>query len=343
VRDWGAARALAAEVLLPAETLERPLPLTLEPEAHPRLAQRARVSLPDFYRIGLARPLLAGAEGMVFLPGGGAALELAFHPANLTAFPPFNGRPLGKPRPAPGAYFSLLQRFGAGGNYYHWLCDTLPRLYAWSGLTPETRLIVPAFLPTPQKDALTAVGVPAERCIPFDGEETWELERLEFAPPTAPSGYHRPAAIAWLRERVLSAFPAPSGGPVRLFVSRAGAPRRRLVNEEEVLRALAPFGFEPVRLEDLGFAEQVALFRRADCVIGPHGAGFANLVFSPETTRVIEFFEPGYVQYCYWSLCRAQGRPYGYVMGATEPGDAGDLRADAALVVRSLQLLGVEA
>jgi Glycosyltransferase 61 len=51
---------------------------------------------------------------------------------------------------------------------------------------------------------------------------------------------------------------------------------------------LAGAGFEKVVLELLPFDEQVALFRRAECVIGGHGAGLSNIIFSPPGCRIVE-------------------------------------------------------
>ena len=44
-----------------------------------------------------------------------------------------------------------------------------------------------------------------------------------------------------------------------------------------------------VRLNDLNFVDQVQYFNNADYIIGLHGAGFANLSFCKNNTKVIEF------------------------------------------------------
>jgi len=47
-------------------------------------------------------------------------------------------------------------------------------------------------------------------------------------------------------------------------------------------------GFRPVILEDISFKEQISLFQNADCIVGLHGAGFANLSFCNPGIKVIE-------------------------------------------------------
>ena len=47
--------------------------------------------------------------------------------------------------------------------------------------------------------------------------------------------------------------------------------------------------FVSVKLHEIKFIEQVDLFYNADCIVGLHGAGFANTVFCKPRTKVIEF------------------------------------------------------
>ena len=46
--------------------------------------------------------------------------------------------------------------------------------------------------------------------------------------------------------------------------------------------------FTSVKLHELKFLDQVQLFYDAECIVGLHGGGFANIVFSKEKTKVIE-------------------------------------------------------
>jgi len=47
-------------------------------------------------------------------------------------------------------------------------------------------------------------------------------------------------------------------------------------------------GFKIVRLSDYDFIEQVSIFYNAYCVIGLHGAGFANIIFCKKNALVME-------------------------------------------------------
>ena len=41
-------------------------------------------------------------------------------------------------------------------------------------------------------------------------------------------------------------------------------------------------------LADIKFKDQIDLFYNAECIVGLHGAGFANLVFCTPGTKVVE-------------------------------------------------------
>jgi len=66
----------------------------------------------------------------------------------------------------------------------------------------------------------------------------------------------------------------------------------------------------------MSFEEQLRLFRNAEVVVGPHGAGFTNLIFSKPGTRVIEIFAKGHERRCYWSLSSELGHDYHFYLGS---------------------------
>ena len=103
--------------------------------------------------------------------------------------------------------------------------------------------------------------------------------------------------------------------PERIYISRAKARRRKVINEAEVLKFLGKFGFKDVSLELMSIAEQALLFYSAKVVITPHGAGLTNLAFCSPKVKVIEIFSPNYVNCCYWILSNWVGAEYYYIFG----------------------------
>jgi capsular polysaccharide biosynthesis protein len=94
--------------------------------------------------------------------------------------------------------------------------------------------------------------------------------------------------VNWLRDKFSRWISPPSEARDLIYVARADASRRRLVNERELFESLSPLGFRWDVLAGMTLREQIAVFSRARCVVAPHGAGLANLVFSPPGTRVVE-------------------------------------------------------
>ena len=135
--------------------------------------------------------------------------------------------------------------------------------------------------------------------------EQFEQQAKEAREIIAPS-FVSPAYVAppWfltdLRQRFADVVPAHSAA--RIYVSRGDAPGRRVKNEEAMTHLLASFNFTTVQLERLSFIEQVALFRGAEIVVAPHGAGLSLLAFARKGAAVVELFAPSYVNPMYWCL-----------------------------------------
>jgi capsular polysaccharide biosynthesis protein len=106
-----------------------------------------------------------------------------------------------------------------------------------------------------------------------------------------------------------------------------------VVNEDALVPALGRLGFSVVRAEELTFGEQVARFAEAEVVVGAHGAGLTNVVFSPEAT-LIELFEASYTNPCYEALSAACGHRYQAVVSPRR-GD-GHIRASVDAVERAV-------
>jgi capsular polysaccharide biosynthesis protein len=98
-----------------------------------------------------------------------------------------------------------------------------------------------------------------------------------------------------------------------------------------------------VQAEALTWAEQINAFRGAKVVVGPHGAGLANLMFCRPGTTVVELFNRSYVNGLYWRLAALRGLDYRPVVAeGAEPlaqvtaRNREDVVADVAEVVRAL-------
>ena len=66
------------------------------------------------------------------------------------------------------------------------------------------------------------------------------------------------------------------------------------------MTALSPYGFQTYSLESLPVEEQLRLFSESAVVIGPHGAGFANMIACAPSSAIIELLpRPGNYSHYY--------------------------------------------
>lgn len=210
-------------------------------------------------------------------------------------------------------------------NYYHWVLDFVPRALALSRRVrlPPARILIKEPPPGFGTEILDALGIGLEARAPLDASRRHRFERLIVVTNFTEYGFIHPATWPALRDLAARLVPGTrSRRDRRLFVSRASASRRRLVNEDEIAAVAAGFGFETVHPERLTLAEQIALFSEAELVAGPHGAGLTNLVWS-DTAGLIELLPEAPGLNHYKMICQLLDRPYSPVAGECV-GPAGD-------------------
>jgi capsular polysaccharide biosynthesis protein len=113
-----------------------------------------------------------------------------------------------------------------------------------------------------------------------------------------------------------------SKGWRRLYVSRADAAARRVVNEAEVMALLEPHGFETIVPGQLPYDAQIAAFKQASHVIAPHGAGLSHLVLCPPDAHVLEIFHPLYGTASFGAQADAAGLRYAAMVARDWDSDA---------------------
>jgi capsular polysaccharide biosynthesis protein len=104
---------------------------------------------------------------------------------------------------------------------------------------------------------------------------------------------------------------------------------RQLLNEEELEDALSRYwGARIVRMGDLSVADQVAVTRTADVIVGPHGAAMTNMLFAPNGRSVVELLVDRYPR-SFVPIAEIAGHDYFPVFGVAEGDKVGhesDLR-----------------
>jgi len=221
---------------------------------------------------------------------------------------------LPQPKKIPGKV-AILSSLSAQ-VYYHWMIDVLPRIgiLRQSGVELEEIdwFVVNSREKAYQRETLESLGIPLEKVIESDRHPHIIAENLivpSFAGELDWPGW---GSIEFLRDNFL---PGEKGSyPDKIYISRAQAKYRQVINEQAVRKVLSKYGFTTVLLEEMSVAQQAALFASAKIIVTPHGAGMTNIVFCRKGTKIVEFFSPRYVRSDYWVISQQLGLKHYYLL-----------------------------
>ncbi|WP_242918161.1 glycosyltransferase family 61 protein [Pontibacter liquoris] len=289
------------------------------------------------YLVRLSNVYFLGHTGALVMEGK-LVVESVFDTSRLAKSPAFKTPALLTPKYKSGLYTSVLHLPWAEKNNYHWFFDCLPRLYfLLLQVSEPLHIIMRRDLPDYQLQTLQFIlrDHPNAQVVFIGKHEKWEL--AEFILPSfvanSQSGFLPAPIAAWLRDKVWQGYHVqPGSRKRRLYISRAAAKTRRLLNELELLALLARYGFDVVRAEELSYQQQVQLFFEAEVVIGPHGAGMTNVLFAAQC-QVLEFHPANLIKTHYFLLCKGLDFPYSAIIGS-----AGDVQENYTVDVREVEL-----
>lgn len=182
--------------------------------------------------------------------------------------------------------------------YYHWLLQTIPRLKLLSAANQSyDKIYVYAdnFKYHWQKDALYTVmdHLAISRDKPLFAERDTIVQAKKLLVPSVPWVPSKPefweSELEWYKKFFKDTFVnTTEQTPPYIFISRSKAQYRRISNETALMKLLNAKGFVSYCLEDLSIREQATLFNNAKVIVGPHGAGWTNLIFCKPGTKIIE-------------------------------------------------------
>lgn len=104
----------------------------------------------------------------------------------------------------------------------------------------------------------------------------------------------------------------------KIFISRKFATHRYLLNEKEVVGLLSEFGIKVYYLENQSVEENIELFSNASLIMGIHGAGLVNMIFSENNSVVFELFPEFYHDAGYIVQAKALNLKYYFMIGDSE-------------------------
>ena len=201
----------------------------------------------------------------------------------------------------PGKILSILSGGAGNYNYWHWLFDVIPRIFLYErfySLKNIDKILIPAIKEKFQYQTLNILGIKIKNCI--NSQVYRHLKFNELYVTTHPNLHLKIKKVPrWiilsLKKKFLKKkFLVSSFSKFKkIYIDRSDSKSnvrdfRRIVNEKLIKTFLALRGFKILRLSEYNFIEQVNIFYNANCVIGLHGAGFANIVFCKKNAIVLE-------------------------------------------------------
>lgn len=205
----------------------------------------------------------------------------------------------------------------AGGcsSLYHWLIESVGRL----GVVPPNYRMAADMLLVPQEAGAVQLGLLGRLGLP-DGLRTRSVRRretLRVRTLIVPLAFSAALDLHPCLHTPFQSVPAQAAidAPRRLYIDRRGSAARRLLNEDALVERLGEHGIVAVQLEALGLEAQIALFRQAELIVSPHGAGLANLVYANAGCMVLELQMDGYVNWCFRRLAGVLGLDYDCIVG----------------------------
>ena len=219
-------------------------------------------------------------------------------------------------RHLPGIHVSALAA-GSETDYRHAMLGGVARLAAVPDtcLAAATSLLVPAG-GLAQREALALLDLPPSLEIrEVQNGETLLVDTLVLPLTVCGTATYHPCVTTFFARLSANVAPSRARLPRRFYIDGRATGPRALRNEGELVCALAGLGFEPVRLENLSLADQVRLFRQADAIVAPHGAGLTNIGFASPGCVVIELQMDAHIDWCYRHLAAVSGVQYDCVLG----------------------------
>ncbi len=206
-------------------------------------------------------------------------------------------------------------------NYFHWIFEAISRLWCFD-LIPELLnipIIIPGQLNSFQQEILDALGLSKYKLIPFQGNML-NVKKLYFPSFLAPRGYSK-RQIDYVSEKLSKAFGInrclhPTR---RYYVSRRGASKRRILNEEDVIKYLQQYDFEVICPNEMSVKQQIEAFSAAEIVVAPHGAANTNMIFAPENAALIELLPKSHTEQLFWWITSLNKQLYGRIICNDDP------------------------
>ncbi len=216
-----------------------------------------------------------------------------------------------------------LGRNNGHNNYYHWLAQCLPAIEArFRYADPKAITLAVPRLTAWQERTLQLLGFASVGRLTLEPNRQYCFPRLAYSEYlNGLSSFQVSLLAKTLFQRMSQAVEGRPDVPSEIvYVARTDSTLRVVLNEAELIDQLGKRGVRIIVPGELSIDEQIRAFRDARLVLGPHGAGLANVAFCSEGATLYELFPSHYVNPCTNRLALAARMNYSADCFDTHPG-----------------------
>jgi capsular polysaccharide biosynthesis protein len=217
-------------------------------------------------------------------------------------------------------------------NYYHWICESILRVWMAKDALKDMVLLLPSYNNELGfiKRSLEPFNfkniyfIPYKKCLYIE-----DLCMPQIKPVVDGYDSDKVKQIrAFYLKYVLIEKKIFLELGERIYISRRKAARKKIYNEGELEGLLRAFNFTIINAEEFTFFEQISIFSNASYLISIHGSGLTNMLFMQEKAHVLEFHKKktngkDWHSLAFWYLADCLGHYYYHQLC-----DPTDLNAD---------------
>tara|TARA_B100001057_G_C22744034_1_gene909015 strand:- start:95 stop:1165 length:1071 start_codon:yes stop_codon:yes gene_type:complete len=225
-----------------------------------------------------------------------------------------------------GNVFNLTQGASGYDNYAHWLFDIVPKIKILSETYDLKKIDYFYFskLNSFQKETFKIFKLNPNKIIDSKIYKHCLFEKLIFC--THPNYFKGTFSTAqndlpkwivnFLRKKLLKNSAKKIKSFKKIYIDRSDSQYNhcKIINDDEIKNHLRKRGFKIIKLSKFNLRKQISIFKNCNLVIGPHGAGMANLIFCKRNTKVIEIQHFGHPNKVYQRISKFNKLKHHFIM-----------------------------
>ncbi|WP_430406165.1 glycosyltransferase family 61 protein [Fluviicola sp.] len=190
-------------------------------------------------------------------------------------------------------------------NYYHFTLEVLVKVFLLKDYLDDAVVLFPKKTSSFHRKWFEVIGLKNIRYID-ENEVIVSPKVISCNFPNRDLNHHHlitPLFREWIiKQAQKKGFLEAAQFPPNLFIDRAKAAYRKILNHDEVEQLLTEAKIPMLNMEDLTLEEQINALYFAKHVSFVHGAGLTNILFCNPGTSIYDFCHNEFNQNCFYKL-----------------------------------------